>query len=104
VNGKATSLVTHMISGKQSKVGLGSMLRITTLKVVELGTVCEGIVAVLRGKSKYVDVIRSTGTFRSVRKEESCTTPKEDINNWPEWGTADKVFCDDPLIVTVIHV
>jgi len=40
----ATCLVTHVIGGKQTKIGFGSMFRVTTLKVVELGTVREGIV------------------------------------------------------------
>ena len=88
-------LVTHVISGKQPKVGLNSMLRIATLKVVEFGTVCEGVVAVLRSKSKYVDVIRSAGTRCGVWEEESCTASEEDINNWPERSSTDKMFCDD---------
>jgi len=104
VNRNATRLVTHVIGGKQPKVGLCGMLRITTLKVVELGTVCEGVIPVLRGKSKYVGVIRSTGAFCGVRKEEFHTASEEDINNWPERSSADKVLCDDRLIVTIIHV
>ena len=73
-----------MISGKQSEIGLSSMPRITTLKVVELGTVCESIVAVLLRKSKYIYVIRSAGTFRGVGKEKFCTASEENINNWSE--------------------
>jgi len=99
-----TRLVTHMISGKQPKVGLNSVLRIATLKVVEFSTVCERIVTVLCGESKYVDVIRSAGTCCGVWEEESYTTSEEDINSWPEWSSTDKVFCDDRLIITVIHV
>ena len=99
-----THLITHVISGKQPKVGLNSMFCIATLKVVEFSTVCEGIVAVLHSKSKYVDVIRSAGTCCSIWEEESCTTTKEDINSWPEWCSTDKMFCDDRLIITVIHV
>ena len=104
VNRNVTHLVTHVIGGKQPEIGLSSVLGITTLKVVELGTVCEGVIPVLRGKSKHVGVIRSTGAFRGVRKEEFHTTSEEDINNWPERSSADKVFCDDRLIVTIVHV
>jgi len=78
----ATCLVTHVISGKKTKIGFGGMFRITTLKVVKLGMVCEGIVAVLSRESKYIGVIRSAGTLRGVWEEESCTTSKENINNW----------------------
>jgi hypothetical protein len=95
VNTSATCLVTHVIGSEQTEVGLGSMFRVTALKVVELGTICEGIVAILSRKSKDVGVVRPAGTFGGVREEESHTTSKEDISNWPEWSSADEVFCDD---------
>jgi len=104
VNGSATRLVAHVIGSKQTEVGLGSVVRITTLKVVELGAVGEGIVSVLSRKSEDVGVIRSAGTCSSVREEEPRTASKEDINDWPEWSFTDKVFGDDRLIITIIHV
>ena len=93
-----------MISSEQAEVGFGSMLCVATLKLVELGTVCEGIVAVLSCESKYVSVVGSAGTCCGVRDKESRATPKENINNRAEWSSADKMFGDDCLIVTVRHV
>jgi len=99
-----TFLITHVIGGKHSKVGFGSVVCITTSKVVKLGAVCEDMVAVLFRKGKYIGVVGSAGTLRSVRKEESGATSEEDINNWPERSFANKVLCDGGLIITVIHV
>lgn len=93
-----------MISGKQPKVGLSSVSCIATLKVVKLGAVCKGIVAVLLRKSEDVDIIRSAGSCSGVRKEELGTTSKEDVNDWPEWSFADKLFRDDRLVIAVVHV
>ena len=94
-NRSKTCLIAHMISSKQTEVGLGSVLRIPTLKVVELGTVCESIVAILCRKSKYVESVRPAGTFSGVWEEEFCTTSEEDINNRAEWGSTNEMFCDD---------
>jgi len=80
------------------------MFRITTLKLVKLGTVREGIVAVLSRKSKDVGVIGSARTFRAVRKKESCTTPKKDVNDRAEWSATNNMFGDNRLIVTIEHV
>lgn len=100
----ATYLVTHVIGSEQTEVGLGSMFRVTTLKFVELSTVREGIVAILGRKSKDIDIIRSTGTLCGVWNKEPRTTPKEDVNDWAEWSSADKMFGDDCLVIAIIHV
>jgi len=92
---RTTCLITHVISCEKTEVRLSSTFRITTLKLVKLGTVCEGIVAVLSRKCKDVNVIGSAGAFRSVRKKESRTTPKEDVNDRAKWGSANKMFGDD---------
>lgn len=104
MNTCVTYFVTHVIGSEKTEIRFGSMFRITALEVVELGTVCEGIVAVFSRKCKDVDIIGSAGTFRSVWKKESCTAPKEDVNNRAEWSSTDKVFGDDYLIVAIIHV
>lgn len=99
-----TCLITHVVGIEQTEVRLGSMFRVTTLKLVKLGTVCEGIVTILSRKSKDVGVVGSAGTFRGVRKKESRTTPKENVNDWAEWSSANEMFGDDRLIVTIEHV
>ena len=58
------------------------MFRIPTLKIVELGTISESVVAILSRKSKDIDVVRSAGTFRGVWNEELGTTSEENINSW----------------------
>jgi hypothetical protein len=80
------------------------VFRVTTLKVVKLGAVCEGIVAILSRKSEDVNVVRSAGTFRGVREEEPCATAKENVDNWPEWSSTNKMLCDNCLVIAVIHM
>ena len=99
-----TCLITHVIGGEKTKVWIGSMFRVTTLKLVKLGTVCEGIVAVLSRKSEDVGIVGSAGTFRGVRKKESRPTPKEDVDDRAEWSSSNEMFGDDRLIVTIVHV
>lgn len=99
-----TCLVTHVIGSKQPEVGFSSMFCIATTKVVKLGTVCKGIIAVLLCKSEDIDIIGPAGSFSGVRKEELGATSKEDINNWSERSFADKVFCNDRLVVAVVYV
>ena len=93
-----------MICSKQTNVGPGSAFCIPTSKVVELGTICKGIVAVLNRKSKDVGVVRSAGTFRGVWEEEPRTAPKKDVNNWTKWCSTHEMFRDDCLIVTIIYM
>ena len=104
VDESTTCLVTHVIGSKQPEVGFSSVFCIATLKVVKLGTVCKGIIAVLVCKSEDVDVIRPAGSFSGVWKEELGATSKEDVNNWSEWSFPDKVLCNDRLVVTVVYV
>ena len=103
-NTSVTCLVTHVVGSEQTEVWFGSMFRVTILKVVKLGAVCECIVAVLSRKSEDVNVVRSAGTFRGVREKEPCATAKEDVDNRPEWSSTNKVFCDNCLVIAVIHM
>ena len=59
VDKHTTCLITHVIGSEQTEIRLSSMFCVTALKLVKLGTVCEGIVAVLSRESKDVGVIGS---------------------------------------------